>query len=109
MSNSIRRTERLLDLASLGSIIGGAACYARSYFAMRVLERGVLVPGAASHSAVQQYNYFRSLSEVGLGLVVLGVLIGVGSVFVNRRAASVDADRASQPAALDVAAGVVEG
>lgn len=103
MSNSIRRTERVLDLASLGSIIGGFACYARSYLAMQVLQGGKLVPGAASHSAMQQFAYFRNLSEVGLGLVVLGVAIGVGSVFVNRRAAARPAAAPSeQPARVDI-------
>lgn len=103
MSNSIRRTERVLDLASLGSIIGGFACYARSYLAMQVLQGGKLVPGAASHSAMQQFAYFRNLSEVGLGLVVLGVAIGVGSVFVNRRAAARPAAVPSeQPARVDI-------
>ena len=77
MSNSVRRTERVLDLASVGSILGGIACYARSYLAMQVLQRGKLVPGAESHSAMQQFAYFRNLSEVGVGLVVLGVLIGI--------------------------------
>lgn len=99
MSNSIRRTERVLDLASLGSIIGGIACYARSYLAMQVLQRGKLVPGAQSHSALQQFAYFRNLSEIGVGLVVLGVVIGVGSVFVNRRTRSQPAsgDASSHP------------
>ena len=99
MSNSIRRTERVLDLASLGSIIGGFACYARAYLAMQVLQAGKLVPGAESHSAMQQFAYFRNLSEVGVGLVVLGVLIGVGSVLVNRRARGQGADDAAAPSA----------
>lgn len=109
MTHSIRRTERLLDLASLGSIIGGAACFARSYYAMKVLEGGQLVAGG-SRSAMRQFAYFRSLSEVGLALVVLGVLIGVGSVFANRRAAALAAEeRAAPPAVPEIIPDPIQG
>ncbi len=85
MPTSVPPRQRLADLACLALVGAGGAVYGRAYEAMRYLERGGLVPGAASHSAIAQFNYYWSLSRLALTLVAAGVVAAVATTVAARQ------------------------
>ena len=85
MTTKPSAAARAWDAAALALVVGGAAVYAQAGKGMQALlgpqER---VPTVGSVH-VEKWLHFRSMSNLGIGLVTAGVLIGVVSFFRSRR------------------------
>ncbi|MFL5580694.1 MAG: hypothetical protein ACJ8AO_09980 [Gemmatimonadaceae bacterium] len=82
----VPRIGRLLDLAALGLLAGGAALYGRAWAGMRVLQDRT---GASPSfgAAMAEFDRWWRLSRVGIVLLGVGVLVGVGAAVIAARRA----------------------
>jgi hypothetical protein len=86
------------DAAALALVVGGAAVYLEASKGMQgLLGPQPRVPSVGSPH-VERWLHFRSLSNLGVGLVTAGVLVGVMTYFRARRdAAAISAAPAVAP------------
>jgi hypothetical protein len=85
MAQSVGRTSRMIDGASLVLVIAGAGCYLWAYAGMRALRVAAHDPNAALFAGYTRFMRFYQLSIVGLTAVGLGVVVGVGAAIHARR------------------------
>jgi len=87
MTRPVSVAGRLLDLAAVGLIVAGGVTYAVAYQGLERLRtapeiaytKGMLI------EALAEFHRLTTLSRVGLGLVVLGVVMGVVAAITARR------------------------
>ncbi|MEK7403179.1 MAG: hypothetical protein AABZ80_12560 [Gemmatimonadota bacterium] len=87
MTRPVSAAGRLLDVAAVGLIVGGGVTYAMAY---QGFERIRAAPEVAYTrgmriAALAEFYRLTTLSRVGLGMVVLGVVLGVVAAIVAHR------------------------
>lgn len=99
MTDRPSAAARAWDVAALALVVGGAALYARAASGMHGLlapQPRVAVVGSPN---VERWIHYRTLSNLGLGLVTAGVVVGIIAFVRSRRelAAFADASPALPP------------
>ena len=85
MSDRPSAAARAWDVAALALVVGGAALYAQAASGMHgLLGPQPRVPVVGSPN-VERWVHYRTLSNLGLGLVTAGVVVGVAAFFRSRR------------------------
>jgi hypothetical protein len=82
---TVSRTGRLLDLAGLALMLGGAACYLRAYLGMRALQQRPRVPGDVPFAAMAEFERWWNWSRFGFAIFVAGIVVAVVAALVARR------------------------
>ena len=82
---SVPRIGRVLDLVGALLFLGGATLYARSFIGLRDMDAFVRAEGDASFAAVERANELSRVGNVGIGLMIAGVAVGVLAAIVARR------------------------
>lgn len=103
MTDRPSAAARAWDVAALALVVGGAAFYAQAASGMHsLLGPQARVPVVGSPN-VERWVHYRTLSNLGLGLVTAGVLVGIAAFVRSRRelaaitAPSLDASPALPP------------
>ena len=87
MSRRKTRGERVLELLALLLVVGGICLYAYAGFGMRTLETGQ-VERVGNEWLISHWTRYLRLSQVAIGLVVGGLVVGLASVlWFGRRVA----------------------
>ena len=85
MSDKPSAAARAWDVAALALVVGGAAVYAQAASGMHgLLGPQPRIPVVGSPN-VERWVHYRTLSNLGLGLVTAGVLVGVIAFVRSRR------------------------
>jgi len=89
---TVSRRARLLDLASLGCILFGAAlCLISNSQMTEISKLSYKHPGPPSESALAAADRARYLAYAGVAIIVAGCVVGVaGAIRLSRRKASGD-------------------
>jgi hypothetical protein len=82
---TVSRTGRLLDVAGLVLMLGGAGCYLRAFAGMRALQRRPRVPGDVPFAAMAEFERWWNLSRLGGAVFLAGVVIAVTAAIVAHR------------------------
>jgi hypothetical protein len=85
MATGVARSSRMIDVASLVLVVGGAVCYVWAYAGMRALRVAVHDPNAAIFAGYVRFVRLTQLSILGLIMIGLGVVVGVGAAIHARR------------------------
>lgn len=78
--------ERHADTAGLLLVIAGAVAYLYAGRGMRLLEANPITGGTDQFPALAEFDRLWTISRVGLGLAIVGVLILVASATIAHRA-----------------------
>jgi hypothetical protein len=79
----VSRTSRLIDVASVGLIITGAAMFGRAYLGMESVRNSPEIPFARgtmeAYALTNQFLRFQRLSYMGIGFIGVGVAVGLSA------------------------------
>ena len=91
---SVPRFGRLLDLAGILLIVAGGAIFAWSYLELRAMPGGRAAPGAAP-GAVAAADRLSQLAQLGVALMIVGLVVAVAAAVWARRFRRLNSGRAA--------------
>lgn len=86
MSHAVPRLGRLLDVAGLLLVVGGAASYLYAYAGLERIRTGETVITGTMFATLNETSAYSRISDIGMALAVAGVLTFVAAFAVTRRA-----------------------
>lgn len=81
----VKRSGRMLDVASLVLLLGGAVCYVWAYLGMQALRDSTHDAAAPLFAGYTRYVRLSQVSILGLTAIALGILVGIYAAMHARR------------------------